>query len=100
MKKIILFPRAYPEPFVAIYHGNACKKIYFNEITALNIEIDADGFYVILNNDQATESILADRYGTIRGIDFVLTPHGEELYHELQETLAQLNSVVGVYDYD
>lgn len=98
MKRVILFPRAYPEPFIALYEGKGNKKIYFKDIKSLDIEIDEAGIYIILDGKQ--EALLADRYGTIRGIDFVLTPDGEELYHELQETLGQLNSVVGVYNYD
>ncbi|QVQ56901.1 hypothetical protein [Proteus phage VTCCBPA139] len=98
MKRVILFPRAYPEPFIAFYEGKGNKKIYFKDIKSLDIEIDEAGIYIIL--DGKLEALLADRYGTIRGIGFVLTPEGEELYHELQETLGQLNSVVGVYNYD
>lgn len=100
MKRVILFPRAYPEPFIALYEGKGNKKTYFKDIKSLDIEIDEAGIYIILDGKQETEALLADRYGTIRGIDFVLTPEGEELYHELQETLGQLNSVVGVYNYD
>lgn len=74
--------------------------IYFKDIKSLAIEIDSDGIFIILNGQQSTEAILADRYGVIRGIDYIITPEGEELYHELQETLAKLNLVVGVYNYD
>ncbi|UXY92299.1 hypothetical protein [Proteus phage RP7] len=98
MKRVILFPRAYPEPFIALYEGKGNKKIYFKDIKSLDIEIDEAGIYIILDGKQ--EALLADRYGTIRGIDFVLTPEGEELYRELQETLGQLNSIVGVYNYN
>lgn len=98
MKRVILFPRAYPEPFIALYEGKGNKKIYFKDIKSLDLEIDEAGIYIILDGKQ--EALLADRYGTIRGIDFVLTPEGEELYHELQATLGQLNSMVGVYNYD
>lgn len=100
MKRVILFPRAYPEPFIAVYEGKDSEKIYFKDIRSLAVEIDEEGIFLILNEQQATEAILADRYGTIRGIDFILTPEGEELYHELQETLEKLNSLVGVYNYD
>ncbi|AYJ73163.1 hypothetical protein HOU41_gp023 [Proteus phage Stubb] len=100
MKRVILFPRAYPEPFIAVYEDKDSKKIYFKDIGSLSVEIDEDGIFLILNGQQETEAVLADRYGTIRGIDFILTPEGEELYHELQETLEKLNSVVGVYNYD
>lgn len=100
MKRAILFPRAYPEPFIAVYKDKDSEKIYFKDIRSLAVEIDVDGIFLILNGQQATESMLADRYGTIRGIDFILTPEGEELYHELQETLEKLNSLVGVYNYD